>query len=84
MTLGLEHRTLINDSGLVDLEMINLPLSGVQIGSMPFQTPTVPVPTFLERLGHSLLIDNQVGNHFLHAAHPLLELLVFLGHGFPL
>ena len=51
---------------------------------MPLQTPAVPVPTFLEHLGHSLLIDNQVGNHFLHTAHSLLELLVFLGHGLPL
>ena len=51
---------------------------------MPFQTSTVPVPTFLERFGHSLLVDNQVGNHFLHAAHPLFELLILLGHGLPL
>ena len=42
------------------------------------------VPTFLERLRHGLLVDDQVGDHFLHAAHPLLELLVLLGHSFPL
>ena len=44
----------------------------------------MPVPTFLERLGHGLLVDNQVGNHFLHAAHPPFELLVLLGHGLSL
>ena len=38
----------------------------------------------LERLGHGLLVNDQVGHHFLHAAHPLLELLVFLDHGLPL
>ena len=51
---------------------------------MPFQTPAVPVPSLLERLHHGLLIDDQVGNHFLYAAHPLLELLVLLGHGLSL
>ena len=58
--------------------------SGVQIGSMPLQTPAVPIPSFLERLCHGLLIDDQIGDHFLDPAHPLLELLVFLGHGLPL
>ena len=42
------------------------------------------VPTLLERLCHGLLVDNQVGNHFLYTAYPLLELLVPLGHGLPL
>ena len=51
---------------------------------MPFQTPAVPVPSFLERLRHGLLVDDQVSDHFLYTAHPLLELLVLLGHGFPL
>ena len=51
---------------------------------MPFQTPAVPVPSFLERFRHGLLVDDQVGDHFLHAAHPLLELLVLLGNGLPL
>ena len=41
----------------------------------------MPVPTLLERLSHSLLVDDQIGDHLLHAAHPLLELLVLLGHG---
>ena len=58
--------------------------SGVQIGSMPLQTPAVPIPSFLERLRHGLLIDDQIGDHLLHAAHPLLELLVLLGHSLPL
>ena len=48
---------------------------------MPFQASAVTVPTFLERLHHSLLVNNQVSDHFLHTAHPLLEVLVFLGHG---
>ena len=82
--LSPEHRTFVHDGRLVGLKAFNVPPSGVYNGSMPFQTPAVPVPTFLERLGHSLLINNQVGDHFLHAAHPLLEFLVFLGHGFPL
>ena len=47
---------------------------------MPLQTPAVPVPSFLERLRHGLLVDDQIGDHFLHTAHPPLELLVFLGH----
>ena len=51
---------------------------------MPFQTPAVPVPTFLERFSHGLLVNYQVGNHFLHAAHPSLELLILLDHGLPL
>ena len=51
---------------------------------MPFQTPAVPVPTFLERFCHGLLIDDQVSHHLLYTAHPFLELLVFLGHGHPL
>ena len=51
---------------------------------MPFQTSAVPVPSLLERLRHGLLVDDQVGNHFFHAAHPLLELLILLGHGLPL
>ena len=42
------------------------------------------VPTLLERLSHCLLINNQVGNHFLHTTHPFLELLVLLGHCLPL
>ena len=42
------------------------------------------VPAFLERLRHSLLVDDQIGDHFFHAAHSLLELLVLLGHGLPL
>ena len=82
--MGPEYRTLVHDGGLVDLEAVNFPPSSVQISSMPFQTPTVPVPSFLERLGHGLLVDDQVGNHFFHTAHPLLELLVLLGHGLPL
>ena len=44
----------------------------------------MPVPTFLECLGHGLLVNNQVGDHLLHAAHPFLELLVLLGHRLPL
>ena len=44
----------------------------------------MPVPSFLECLCHGLLVDNQVGDHFLHTTHPLLELLVLLGHGLPL
>ena len=44
----------------------------------------MPVPMFLERLRHGLLVNDQVGNHLLHAAHPLLELLVLLDHGLPL
>ena len=44
----------------------------------------MPVPTLLERLRHGLLVYDQIGDHFLHAAHPLLELLVLLGHGLPL
>ena len=51
---------------------------------MPLQAPTVPVPTFLKHFGHSLLIDDQVGNHFFYPAHLLLELLVLLGHSLPL
>ena len=51
---------------------------------MPFQTPTVTVPSFLERFGHGLLVNYQISDHFLHAAHPFLELLVLLGHGLPL
>ena len=51
---------------------------------MPFQTPAVTVPTFLEHFRHGLLINDQVGDHFLYAAHPLLELLVFLDHDLPL
>ena len=51
---------------------------------MPFQTPAVPVPTFLERLRHGLLVNDQVSDHFLHAAHPLPELFILLGHGLPL
>ena len=47
----------------------------------------MPVPTFLERFGHRLLVDDQVvddqvSDHLLHTAHPLLELLVFLYHDF--
>ena len=38
----------------------------------------------LERLRHGLLVDDQIGDHFFHPAHPLLELLVFLSHGLPL
>ena len=38
----------------------------------------------LERLRHGLLINDQVSNHFLHAAHLFLELLVVLDHSFPL
>ena len=79
-----EHRTLVHDGGLVVLEADYVFPSGVQIGSMPFQTPAVPVPSFLERLRHGLLVDDQVGDHFLHAAHPLLELLVLFGHGLTL
>ena len=41
-------------------------------------------PSFLECLRHGLLVDDQVGDHLLHAAHPLLEFLVLLGHGLPL
>ena len=51
---------------------------------MPFQTPAVPVPTLLEHFCHGLLIDDQVGDHLLHPAHPLLELLVLLGYGLQL
>ena len=40
----------------------------------------MPVPSLLERLRHGLLVDDQVGDHLLYAAHPLLELLVLLGH----
>ena len=42
------------------------------------------VPMFLEHFHHGLLVNDQVGDHFLHAAHLFLDLLVFLGHGFPL
>ena len=51
---------------------------------MPFQASTVTVSTLLERLCHSLLVDNQVSDHFLHTAHPLPELLVFLDHNLSL
>ena len=51
---------------------------------MPFQAPAVSVPSLLERLRHGLLIDDQISDHLLHAAHPLLELLVLFGHGLPL
>ena len=51
---------------------------------MPFQTPAVPVPSLLERLRHGLLVDDQVGDDLLYAAHPLFELLVLLGYGLPL
>ena len=44
----------------------------------------MPVPTFLERLSHGLLINDQIGNHLFHAAHPFLELLVLLDDGLPL
>ena len=47
-------------------------------------TMSMTVPSFLERLRHGLLVDDQVGDHFFHTAHPLLELLVLLGHGLPL
>ena len=66
--MGPEHRTLVHDSGLVGLETINLLLSGVQIGPVPFQTPAVSVPSLLERLCHGLLVHDQVGDHFFHAA----------------
>ena len=82
--MGPEYRTLIHDGGLVVLEAEYVLPSGVQIGSMPFQTPAVPVPSFLECLRHGLLVNDQVGHHLLHAAHSLLELLVLLGHGLPL
>ena len=54
------------------------------IGPMPFQTPAVSVSALLERLRHSLLVDDQIGDHLLYAAHPLLEFLVLLGHSLPL
>ena len=44
----------------------------------------MPVPSFLERFRHGLLIDYQVGDHLLYAAHPFLELLVLFGHGLSL
>ena len=44
----------------------------------------MPVSSLLKRFRHSLLVDYQVGNHLLHAAHPLFELLVLLDHGLPL
>ena len=78
--LSPEHRTLVHNGGLVGLETINLLASGVQIGSMPFQTPAVSVPSFLEHLRHGLLVDDQIGHHLLYAAHPLLELLILLDH----
>ena len=79
-----EHRTLVHNGGLVGLETTDLPSSSVQIGPVPFQTPAVSVSSLLERLRHGLLVDDQVGDHFFYAAHPLLELLVLLGHGLPL
>ena len=51
---------------------------------MPLQASTVLIPTFLECLHHGLLIDNQVSDHFLDAAHPFLELFVFPDHSLPL
>ena len=44
----------------------------------------MPVSSLLERLRHGLLVDDQVGDHLLHAVQPLFELLVLLGHGLPL
>ena len=44
----------------------------------------MPVSSLLERLRHGLLVDDQVGHHLLYTAHPLLKLLVLLGHRFPL
>ena len=82
--LGLEHRTLVNDGGLVDLEAIDLLPGGIQLSPVPFQAPAVTVPTFLEHFPHGLLVHDQVGDHFLHAAHSFLELLVLLGYSFPL
>ena len=82
--LGPEHRALINDGGLVDLEVVNFPPNYIQLSPMPFQAPTVTVSTFLEHFHHGLLIDNQISNHFLNATHPFLELLVFLDHSLPL
>ena len=82
--MGPEYQTLVHDGGLVVLKAENVFSSGVQIGSVPFQTPAVSVPSLLERLRHGLLVDNQISDHLLHAAHPLLELLVFLDHGLPL
>ena len=38
------------------------------------------VSSLLEHLRYGLLVDDQVGNHLLHTAHPLLGLLVLLGH----
>ena len=81
---GPEHRALVDNGGLVDLEAVNLPPNCIQFSPMPFQAPVVTVSTFLERFHHGLLIDDQVSHHFLHTAHPFLELLVFLGHGLPL
>ena len=51
---------------------------------MPFQAPAVSVPSLLERLGHGLLVNYQISDHFLHPAYPLFELIVLLGHGLPL
>ena len=51
---------------------------------MPLQTPAVSVSSFLERLRHGLLVDDQISDHLLHAAYPLFELLVLLGYGLPL
>ena len=78
--LGTEHQTFIHNRRLVRLETINLPPGSLQLSPMTSQASTVLVPTLLERLGHGLLIDNEVGHHFLDARHPLLQLLIFLDH----
>ena len=82
--MGPEHRALVNDGGLVGLEAVNFPPRRVQLSPMPFQAPAVSVSTFLEHLHHGLLVNDQIHNHLLHTAHPLLELLVLLGHRFAL
>ena len=82
--LGTEHQAFVHNCRLVRLKPIDFPPGSLQLGPMSPQASTVPIPPFLERLGHSLLIDNQVGDHFFDAGHPLLQLLVLLGHRFPL